>query len=427
MAALTEPKPLQGNDTGGGEAEKPLSSIPDSAAMSMLNSKAGITASPTNANGSNQPINDDANELVAKMEGLTIESDEGHRTTDNMGNNTKPFSGDQVTTICDRLNLHTRLAKQCSFECQGLFLSLFFKDHVEVTEAVVSKLKENGFEAYIPRFDIRAPVYLRDSDGFVQMDPSLLNLPPESGHDATLGFAWSKACRRFARDHVELELTSAGDALHVRVDKKTRLTFQPLTVMSVEIFCSDWDHRARIPSPRVHLVPSNHQTQDHMSSKKVAPKHNGTPELSSTKSLLSTSLTTWNTSTPTLFDIVRSVRDGTTEALVPSSANLEVTSNNNSSGSDNTASRPLSTRTQVLKGRIVFGNFVNPNTKLAEQLKAQQEAAEAYEWSSQQQPNAAAQSSRRDSDAEARRVEREVTARQQRLAKEKRESRRPRK
>ena len=329
------------------------------------------------------------------------------KTNDRLMNNARsdesyehrPFSGNDVSTICESLNQHTRLAKQCSFECQGLFLSLFFKNNTEVTEAVVCKLKENGFEAYIPRFDLRAPVYLRDSDGYVQMDPSLLGLPSDSGQDATLGFAWSKNCRRFRRDDVMLQFTP-GEELAVRRQGTTRLTMKALDVVSVEIFCSDWDQRARIPSPRVLLVPNHHKKSPATSvtdggTEVKAPRTNPETSVVAAGSL-------------TVFDIVESAIQAPDRLSLPRAFR----------------DKENSARLELLRGRIVFGNFVNPNTKMAEQLVAQEAAAaEAI----QRRNNAVQRAARRDEDSSTRRIEREVTGRQQRLAKEKRESRRAKK
>ncbi|KAL7565263.1 hypothetical protein ACA910_014557 [Epithemia clementina (nom. ined.)] len=324
----------------------------------------------------------------------------------------QPFTAADVSTISERLNLHTRLAKQCSFECQSLFLSLFFRDHVEVAEAVVAKLKENGFEAYIPRFDLRAPVYLRDSDGYVQMDPLLLGLPIESGENATMGFSSSSNCRRFRREEVELQFTP-GEELAVLVKQNTRMTLRSLDVVSVEIFCSDWDQRARIPAPRVHLVPSHHEKA---SNKRVPEVETETrlekaPPRSPLKSKVAS---------PTIFDVV--------ESAIKYPQNLAGRRLVRLSPETNAATVSPSTRIESLKGRIVFGNFVNPNTKMAEQLVAQ-EAAAADALQRRQNMVSGNASRRRgvDEDTVARRIAREVTSRQQRLAKEKRESRRPKK
>jgi RNB domain len=42
-----------------------------------------------------------------------------------------PYSGSEVARIADSLNRQNRLSKHASFECQSLFLSLYFREHEE--------------------------------------------------------------------------------------------------------------------------------------------------------------------------------------------------------------------------------------------------------------------------------------------------------
>jgi len=312
-------------------------------------------------------------------------------------NKIEPFFGHQVSTICDRLNLHNRLAKKCSFDCQGLFLSLFFKENLVSTEAVVSNLRENGFVAYIPRFDLRVPVYLRDSDGFVQIDPVLLGLEKTAGEDPTVGFAWSRCCRRFGPEDAALSLTE-GEKLEVLTRTIPKLTLRPLDVVQVEIYCSEWDQRARIPSPRVHLVHREHAK--HRPNFKSPPKEESIREVKKDPEP-----STIPKSTRTVFDILEMVR------YSPS----------------NFTSKPLNkpakavNREEPLRGRLVYGGFTNPSTRVAAQLLAQEAAAaEALV----RRNNAVQKASQKQEFSNTRRIEMEVTMRQQRLAKEKRESRR---
>lgn len=52
-----------------------------------------------------------------------------------------PYVKSEVSLICETLNHHNRLAKRSSYECQSLFLSLYFKSHTERTQGVVTSLR----------------------------------------------------------------------------------------------------------------------------------------------------------------------------------------------------------------------------------------------------------------------------------------------
>jgi exoribonuclease R len=52
-----------------------------------------------------------------------------------------PYVKSEVSSICETLNHHNRLAKRSSYECQSLFLSLYFKSHTERTQGVVTSLR----------------------------------------------------------------------------------------------------------------------------------------------------------------------------------------------------------------------------------------------------------------------------------------------
>ena len=307
------------------------------------------------------------------------------------------FTGKQVSIICERLNLHNRLAKQCSFECQNLFLSLFFKDHAVTAEGVVANLRENGFVVYVPRFGIRGPVYLRDSDGHVQMDPTLLNLAEDCGSEPTVGSAGSRFCRRFQKSEAQLFL-SGREKLEVVVSGQTKMSLKPLDVVHVEIFCSDWDQRARIPHPRMHLIHKSHV--------KHTPTENQTAPLPTSQKRevkLSTGALVDRFS---LFDVIHFARNHDFDRIVEGGE---------------MATKSLTPRSEQVRGRIVFGSFENPSTRQAAQRLAQEEAAAEAKV---RRNNAIQRVARRDDVVNTRRIEREVTMRQQRLEKQKFQSRR---
>mmetsp|Transcript_47917 Transcript_47917/g.54295 ORF Transcript_47917/g.54295 Transcript_47917/m.54295 type:complete len:373 (+) Transcript_47917:42-1160(+) len=167
------------------------------------------------------------------------------------------YSNTQVSLLCQTLNKQNRMAKLSSFECQGLFLSLYFKDQFEITKAVVTNLRSNGFWAFVPKFDFRAPVYLSDMNGVLQIDPALLKLRASSGLDPTKSFASSKATRRFPSGTCTLfDSSNEDDHLDITVTAETTLKYQVrvLDVVTCIIFCDDWDTKSRIPRPKIQLI-----------------------------------------------------------------------------------------------------------------------------------------------------------------------------
>ena len=172
-------------------------------------------------------LDDNADEIVPEPEPV----DDDTRT---------PYQTSDVARICDGLNLHNRLAKRSSYESQRLYLSLYFRNHAEVHSAVVVDIRANGFYCYVPRFDFRAPVYLRDKDGALQMDPALFGLSASFGESPTAGFAQAPYCRLLPGgrlEEVENELVATVSGAQFRV--------RPLDVALVWISCEDWDDRAR--------------------------------------------------------------------------------------------------------------------------------------------------------------------------------------
>jgi hypothetical protein len=303
-----------------------------------------------------------------------------------------PFQGTQVASICEHLNEHNRLAKHSSMACQGLFLSLYFRNHIEYAEAVVTDLRENGFFCYIPKFDMRGPVFLHDRNGYIHMDPAFFDLPSSVGMEPTRGFASSGAgaVRRFDPSESEIWYKEK-DRLEVFVRCRSFIV-KTLDVVNVSITCPDWDNRARVPLPRIQLV---HKKPG--SSKLVASSRR--PKAADVKQTQSLdSGFTPVTDVPTLFDLFTKV-----PSLPASGGSMP---------------RPLGTGTKVthkeIKGRFVLGGFVNPDTRSAAQAAAQEAAGTARGDYASLPVN--------EYDAN-NRVARDVTARQQRLAAGKRNTR----
>jgi hypothetical protein len=46
--------------------------------------------------------------------------------------------------VCDRLNSQNRIAKEISKQCDSLFLTLYFRQRLELVPALVSGVRANG-------------------------------------------------------------------------------------------------------------------------------------------------------------------------------------------------------------------------------------------------------------------------------------------
>lgn len=312
-----------------------------------------------------------------------------------------PYGTEEVDKICGNLNQQNRMAKLSSMECQRLFLSLYFRDNTETTKAVVTDLRTNGVFAYVPKFDLRAPVYLSDRDGNVQLDPGLLDLPADAGLDATLGFAKAGNCRRFPSATCSIVGNEDQSLLQVRVpEAKHPLNFRVLDVVTVHISCDLSDVKARIPPPRLHLIA------DALASTKQRSGTHGSTRV--TSQLLSGNLrgeeskqgfpeeSTWS-----LYQQIQRIDWGSSVPL----------------RSGSTGSRAF---VSVIPGRKVFANYVNPDTRAAIQDAAISAASDA---AALRRAAVQASSARRNEFESSRNIERSATIRTQKLAAAKRNTR----
>jgi hypothetical protein len=300
------------------------------------------------------------------------------------------------------------MAKLSSFECQGLFLSLYFKDHFEITQAVVTNLRANGFWAYVPRFDFRAPVYLSDKNGDLQMDPALFNLCPWSGSDPTAGFASSGVARKFHLGKCNLV---NGDHLLISVpESTTQFTLKILDVVTVSICCDDWDTKSRVPQPRIYLIAdSSRKVVSSMEQSKETTKKPSSRNRESRNPPNATGNPgngQEQTSCPTIYAAILQFE-------TPSKLDVEFRSRDKTP-----TSQPLGT--SIIPGRVTFGGFVNPDTRSAQQEASIQEASNA----AIERRNQIMENRQRQGEFEStRKIEKDVSARMQKLAANKRNAR----
>jgi hypothetical protein len=325
------------------------------------------------------------------------------------------YSNQKVSNLCQILNQQNRMAKLSSFECQGLFLSLYFRDNFEVTQAVVTNLRSNGFWAYIPKFDFRAPVYLSDINGVVQIDPALFKLKKSSGLDPTTGFASSESIRRFPLgtctlvdssldDHLEVNLRETTEKYHVRV----------LDVVTVKIFCDDWNAKSRVPQPRIHLVAhllKKNASSPRKSVEVVAGKISASDRIENRGSS-NTALRQGQGSLSSIYEEIEKL-------VIP--PNLSVEFRFSERKSFENEKPDIHSSRKLMIGRVVFGDFINPDTRSAQQEESiKQASAAALERRNQ----AMASRTKQNEYDTSRRIESDVTARMQKLAANKRNTKR---
>jgi VacB/RNase II family 3'-5' exoribonuclease len=313
-----------------------------------------------------------------------------------------PYTEIDIARICDNLNVQNRRAKMSSMDCQKLFLSLYFRDHVEDAMAVVTNLKTNGLIAFVPKFDISGPVYLCDAVGAVQVDPTLIGLPVDSGVDATQGFLAGRKIRRFPTGQLILTEDPNDESksrLKVVVPgAKTHLLFRTLDAITVQISCDFSDVRARIPRPRFHLVsgegssPASQKSGSHYSTHGTKSKKVSSEALISSQHYRS------------MYQDVQTHTIGSVS----------------SSGVSTRRQRNSFPFHSAISGRKTFSNFVNPDTRAAQQEAAVIAASDA---AAQRRMVSQSSNERRNEYDTNRSIERAITARTQRLAAVKRNAR----
>ena len=402
-----------------------LDTIPDSSAISILKGE-GLPKKKNTAGGQAMAELEDDNFLDYLIDGasamvLDSTGNEGDDDALSSPETAKqyqgteeilPYRATQVGEICEVLNQRNRMAKLSSMECQRLFLSLYFNDHVKIAQAVVTDLRVNGLIVYVPEFDLKGPLYLSDMHGDIQIDPALLGLPPDAGLPPTLGFALAPNCRRFPAARCFLNDSQDGGSLEVMIpESPVKCIFRPLDVITVQLSCKLSDVRARIPPPRFHLVSTGRQTSSR--SKASEPRYvtsamicRGEKEPSGKQQNLS-DLASKDSRYQSMYEKLSSV------VIEPVLQDVRLRMHQPKLRVGETDSS--------MPGRKVFGGFQNPDTRSATQEAA---IAEASIAAAQRRATAFASQSHRNEYDTTRNIERAVTARMQRLAAEKRSTRR---
>jgi hypothetical protein len=293
-------------------------------------------------------------------------------------------------------------------ECQSLFLSLYFKEKVETTQAVVTNLRMNGFWVYVPRFDMRGPVYLSDAGGNLQIDPALVGLESSTGLTPTLGFASSKISRKFPLGKCTLIKDTEDERLEVTVaESRKSLTIHTLDVVTIQVMCDEWDVRARVPSPRLQLISSSASLQ-HPGTKAGHPAAKTNQKKKVQKE--ANAVEHWIAKSFTVYHELLKIRSRPVLEGVP----LRSRHGNPS------VTPPRKDITPSMAGRAIFGEFVNPDTRSAANEAGILAASEAAALRREHVMAMSAHNAEYDT---SRRIEKNVMARTQRLAAGKRNTR----
>ena len=242
------------------------------------------------------------------------------------------------------------------------------------------------------------------------MDPALFELDPTSGEAPSVGFSASGKARMFPAGKC-MQLHSPEERLEVTVPRGRLYTIRVLDVVTVKICCDDWDARARVPQPRLHLIASSATQATSLVSKSSGS--NASTALSTSAPILSE--TPINKKEPVALNShKKSIYSITQELRTPAvlfNEPLRCQRKAISAAGNGVASIP---------GRIVFGEFRNPDTHTAMQ---EANIAQASEAAQQRRNQALDQIARKNEFERSQRIEKDATARMQRLAANKRNAR----
>lgn len=253
---------------------------------------------------------------------------------------------------------------------------------------------------------MKGPVYLTDANGGLQIDPRLLNLDPSAGEKPTLGFAASAHARMISSGRCRL-VDSADAYLEVAApEAKSKYFLRTLDVVTVQISCDRWDARARIPMPRIHLIAESSHESISFNANVPATKSAITSVALQGHQQIKQSGRSPELSAPSIYNKLLAFE---TPSVLPDIPLRTQTKEND------TADRQM-----VFEGRIVFGDFKNPDTRSALQKVSIEEAAESAE---QRRDQALAGQARSTEYVTNQRIEKDTTARMQRLQASKRNAR----
>jgi DIS3-like exonuclease 1 len=163
------------------------------------------------------------------------------------------FPSHELVSLSIHLNRKNRNAKNASRDCDDLFLALYFSTHTIKAHAIITTLKQNGFIVYVPKYDLRAPVYIRDRDGNVQMDPLLLGVRLVDSKPPTGAFSNAAENIRLIPG-AEITLDHECETLSVQVPSKDPCIFKMLDEIEVQISCDLSYASVRVPQVQLLML-----------------------------------------------------------------------------------------------------------------------------------------------------------------------------
>ncbi|RHY74178.1 hypothetical protein DYB30_009220, partial [Aphanomyces astaci] len=195
-----------------------------------------------------------------------------HADTLGLVNTVAMLATDRLVPLSQHMNRQNRHAKRVSRACNDLFLALYFKSHVSsVHAAVVTSVKQNGLLVYLPEFDVRAPVYLKDRDGDVHLHTAMV---PRAWHPALRPAKYAFAALSDMAMLPSATLALAPDSSRLSIiapDTHTTIsTFVPLQEIQVHVSCDFSSASVRVPQLRLLLVAPHKGRKDSESSAKTA-------------------------------------------------------------------------------------------------------------------------------------------------------------
>ncbi|KAL2633824.1 hypothetical protein R1flu_005303 [Riccia fluitans] len=115
----------------------------------------------------------------------------------------------ELHEVVEHLNERHRSSKRAQKECDELYLLMFLQKHAKAENAVVIKILPKGMNVFVPKYDLRVPVYLQDKKGSVI-------LPAEGDSDSETGEVLDQAnVHVIVKQHgsMKINLSRSGETL----------------------------------------------------------------------------------------------------------------------------------------------------------------------------------------------------------------------
>ena len=335
------------------------------------------------------------------------------------------FPPEELVPLARHLNKKNRQAKLAAHACDALFLALYFSSHTAKVPAIITTLKQNGMIVYVPRYDLRAPVYLCDKSGVVQMDPLMLGVRIVDTDLATGAFTGAECIRKIRQAHLVWHDTERG-ALEVVAPGDKRCVFHILDEVVVQVSCDLAASGARVPQLQFLLVGRANAKQKNRVASSLSELQRAVQTKSEADCIMKSTVKATMPESSTAAEEVSRLN---LYQLLVDAPNLSPPTKSFarrkplSEDEDDKRRKPDCERRGP--GRLVFGKFATNSRRHYQHKLAQymDERTEAREEELNIQRSARGSSCPMTSALEARRAEREALVRTQKLAAEKRHDR----